>query len=245
MGTSFFLPDLLDLPELPHLLILIRIMSRNRSMAILVGGLDSAVLSATHARRGMTVYPVYIQEGFRWEPAERLGIRRFFKALSERLPIQPLTTLTLPMAPLFGTHWALPSSSPVPGPQTPDEAVYLPGRNVGLLTLGGLFCATHDLSLLAIGLLKNNPFRDSRPAFLKQVERTIKLGTGHAMKIVSPLSRHSKGDVIRQGQAWPLHLTVSCLNPKGSLHCGRCNKCAERKKGFFDAGVRDRTRYRP
>ena len=29
------------------------------------------------------------------------------------------------------------------------------------------------------------------------------------------------------------------------LHCGQCNKCAERQKGFRDAGVRDQNRYLP
>ena len=46
------------------------------------------------------------------------------------------------------------------------------------------------------------------------------------------------------GQRMPLEFTFSCLNPKGYDHCGECNKCVERKKAFFAAGVFDKTRYK-
>jgi 7-cyano-7-deazaguanine synthase len=29
----------------------------------------------------------------------------------------------------------------------------------------------------------------------------------------------------------------------GERHCGRCNKCAERRKAFADAGIADGTPY--
>jgi 7-cyano-7-deazaguanine synthase len=36
---------------------------------------------------------------------------------------------------------------------------------------------------------------------------------------------------------------VSCIKPRGAVHCGRCTKCAERVEGFRLAGVPDPTRY--
>ncbi|MDO8730180.1 MAG: 7-cyano-7-deazaguanine synthase, partial [Candidatus Omnitrophota bacterium] len=41
----------------------------------------------------------------------------------------------------------------------------------------------------------------------------------------------------------PWEKTFSCLNPKDHRHCGRCQKCAERRAGFRAAGVTDPTRY--
>jgi 7-cyano-7-deazaguanine synthase len=38
-------------------------------------------------------------------------------------------------------------------------------------------------------------------------------------------------------------LTFSCLAPQGRRHCGRCNKCAERKRAFRQAGIPDPTKY--
>jgi 7-cyano-7-deazaguanine synthase len=41
----------------------------------------------------------------------------------------------------------------------------------------------------------------------------------------------------------PLALTLSCMNPRDSRHCGQCSKCRERRDAFRDAGVPDPTAY--
>ena len=41
----------------------------------------------------------------------------------------------------------------------------------------------------------------------------------------------------------PLALTLSCMNPQGDRHCGRCSKCRERRDAFREAGVADPTDY--
>jgi 7-cyano-7-deazaguanine synthase len=45
------------------------------------------------------------------------------------------------------------------------------------------------------------------------------------------------------GRDLPLELTFSCIAPAGELHCGRCNKCAERRAAFREADREDRTSY--
>jgi 7-cyano-7-deazaguanine synthase len=40
-----------------------------------------------------------------------------------------------------------------------------------------------------------------------------------------------------------LRHTFSCLSPVVDRHCGDCNKCAERRRGFLRAGVTDETPY--
>ena len=41
----------------------------------------------------------------------------------------------------------------------------------------------------------------------------------------------------------PLALTLSCMNPQGDRHCGRCSKCRERQDAFRVAGLPDPTEY--
>ena len=53
----------------------------------------------------------------------------------------------------------------------------------------------------------------------------------------------NKRQVMALGRELPLELTMSCIAPVGELHCGRCNKCAERKAAFADAAMADRTPY--
>jgi 7-cyano-7-deazaguanine synthase len=48
---------------------------------------------------------------------------------------------------------------------------------------------------------------------------------------------------MQRGRFLPLELTFSCMRPLDGRHCGDCNKCAERRKAFRDAGLPDRTPY--
>jgi 7-cyano-7-deazaguanine synthase len=76
--------------------------------------------------------------------------------------------------------------------------------------------------------------------------RALSLGLAHPIQIEAPFSDLHKADVIRMGVALdvPLELTLSCMQPAGGLHCGRCSKCRERRDAFREAGVDDPTRYK-
>ncbi|MBI4343187.1 MAG: 7-cyano-7-deazaguanine synthase, partial [Candidatus Omnitrophica bacterium] len=66
---------------------------------------------------------------------------------------------------------------------------------------------------------------------------------GVPLRILTPLRRLTKVEVIQRSREAPLALTFSCLRPRGRRHCGRCNKCAERQRAFRQARVADPTRY--
>ena len=75
--------------------------------------------------------------------------------------------------------------------------------------------------------------------------RALSLGLAHSIVVEAPFASREKREVIRLGVELgvPLELTLSCMNPQGGRHCGRCSKCRERRDGFNAAGVEDRTRY--
>ena len=99
------------------------------SAAVLVsGGLDSAVLTVNLTRHYTRVYPVYISHGLYWEQSELACLSAFLEAIDNR-GIQPLVTLDLPVQDIYGSHWSV-TGEDVPDERTPDEAVYLPGRNL-------------------------------------------------------------------------------------------------------------------
>jgi 7-cyano-7-deazaguanine synthase len=66
---------------------------------------------------------------------------------------------------------------------------------------------------------------------------------GGRLRLLRPFERLGKDEVLRRGTGLPLELTLSCLRPVGDRHCGACNKCAERRRGFRDAGRADLTAY--
>ena len=208
------------------------------------GGLDSCALIGRLARAGRRVVPIYIAGGLRWETVERYWLCCVLRRLAaERLRVEPLVDLALPVNDLYGRHWST-GANTVPGAVSSDEAVYLPGRNLLLTVKAALYCAQHDLPQLAIGVLRGNPFTDSSERFFRQVSAAVQTAVGRRVSILRPLARRSKADVIRQGRSLPLHLSFSCLRPQGRRHCGRCNKCAERRRAFRAAGVPDRTIYK-
>jgi 7-cyano-7-deazaguanine synthase len=205
-------------------------------------GLDSAVLAALEARTAR-MHPVYISTGLAWETEELAAVERVL-ASGAYCDAAPLARLSFPVGDLYpSTHWAIRGEPP--GFETPDEDVYLTGRNITLLSKAGIHCAQQSISRLAIGPLAGNPFPDATPAFFTAMAKALSLGLSHPIDIVAPLSAMHKSDVIRLGieLGVPLALTMSCMNPDDGKHCGRCSKCRERQHAFRESRTADPTEY--
>ena len=205
------------------------------------GGLDSSVMLARIAERHPRVFPVYIRTGLIWESHEIAVLRRFIKAVGIK-SIQPLTVLEIPMNDIAGGHWSM-TGRKIPGYRAALSSNYIPGRNLTLLAKAAVFCARNRIGEVAMALLEANPFPDGRPIFFQAVARAVDLGVGLRLKISTPWVGKTKPEVIALGRGLPLHLTVSCIKPRGAVHCGRCTKCAERVAGFRISGLPDPTRY--
>jgi 7-cyano-7-deazaguanine synthase len=214
-----------------------------QSAVLLSAGLDSAVLAAAEARTG-TVLPIYVSTGLAWEDEELRALDRLLAQPPYAGRLAPLARLTFPVGDLYpATHWALRGEPPAF--DTPDEDVYLTGRNVVLLSKAAIYCAQHRITRIAIGPLAGNPFPDATDAFFAAMSRALSLGLAHPIDVAAPFVAMDKSDVIRLGVELgvPLALTLSCMNPRDGLHCGRCSKCRERRDAFHEAGVADPTAY--
>jgi 7-cyano-7-deazaguanine synthase len=132
-----------------------------------------------------------------------------------------------------------------PAFDTPDEDVYLEGRNIVLVAKAAVLCARMGLDRIALGTLEGNPFPDATPRFLETMGRALSEGLAAPIALAAPFSHLHKEDVIRLGLELgvPLAQTLSCMNPAGDAHCGRCSKCRERRDAFIAAGVADPTTY--
>src|SRR3984893_8035686 len=166
---------------------------------LLSGGLDSAVLLADEATRG-DVQPIYVSVGLAWEAAERAMVSQFLAQAHFSGRVRPLVSLSVDMRDVYAaSHWAVEGRPPAY--HTPDEDVYLPGRNIVLLGKAGVYCAAVRLDRLVLGTLAHNPFPDATPEFRDAMARALSLGLGHRLAIHAPYAGTSKADVIRRGAA--------------------------------------------
>jgi len=226
-------------------------MAERATAVLFSAGLDSAVLVADEAQRGH-VHPLYVSVGLAWEPAELATARRLLSEPPYGRRVHPLQPLRFTMEDVYPpTHWAIRGTPPAY--DTPDEDVYLTGRNLVLLSKAGTWCAEHEVSRIVLGPLAGNPFPDARPAFFAAMAEALSLGLDWAVEIDAPYRDLHKEQVIQRGVQLgvPFALTLSCMRPTGwegpsgapFRHCGACSKCRERRDAFEAAGVVDPTPY--
>lgn len=213
---------------------------RAHAAVLVSGGIDSAVLAGLWSRDRL-VQPIYVRCGLAWEEEESGHCRRFLGALKGH-NLLPLVELSQPVGDLYGDHWSL-SGNGVPGSDSPDEAVFLPGRNVLLLAKSLLLCHLRGIPRLGLAPLGANPFPDATPLFFRSIATVVNTAVGGAVEVEFPFLDKSKPEVLRLGRGMPLEHTFSCIRPVGGRHCGACNKCAERARAFAQSGMPDPTPY--
>ncbi len=205
------------------------------------GGLDSAILVADLMSEGREVTPIYVRFGLAWEDVEIRHLEQFLASL-DNPDAKPLVVLDLPVADIYGSHWSV-TGHDVPDDTSPDEAVYLPGRNLLLLAKSSVWCALNGIPTIALGTLAANPFPDADREFFAGFSAVAGRALGCPLEVVTPFAGRHKREVLEIGRKLALDLTFSCIAPRSQRHCGRCNKCAERKLAFSELGVADTTEY--
>ncbi len=130
---------------------------------------------------------------------------------------------------------------------------YVPARNTIFLSLALGWAEASGARDIYIGVnaLDYSGYPDCRPEFIDGFEKLAELATkagveGAPFRIRAPLQHMTKADIVREGARLGLDmgLSWSCYDPApGGLHCGLCDSCRLRAKGFEEAGVPDPTQY--
>jgi 7-cyano-7-deazaguanine synthase len=130
---------------------------------------------------------------------------------------------------------------------------YVPARNTIFLSLAlGLAEASGARDLfIGVNALDYSGYPDCRPEFVAEYEKLANLATragveGQPFTIHAPLQHMSKADIVREARRLGLDagLSHSCYDPlPDGRHCGRCDACRLRAKGFDEAGIADPTNY--
>ena len=161
------------------------------------------------ASQGRQVTPIYVRFGLAWEDVEVRHLERFLASLP--FPdIRALVVLDLPVADIYGTHWSV-TGRGVPDDDSPDEAVYLPGRNLLLLAKSSVWCALNGIPTVALGTLAANPFPDADREFFAGFSALAGRALGCPLEVVTPFAGLAKHEVLEVGRQFQLELTFSCI----------------------------------
>ncbi len=218
------------------------------AVALVSGGLDSMVSAALAREAGYRLLALSVDYNQRHR-VELAAARRVAAALgAERHVVLPLDLAA------FGGS-ALTDDVPVPksGVGEGIPVTYVPARNTVFLSLALGWAEAAGARDLYIGVnaLDYSGYPDCRPEFIAAFERLAELATkagveGTPFRIHAPLQHMTKADIVREAARLGLDAGISwsCYDPApGGLHCGLCDPCRLRRKGFEEACVSDPTAY--
>ena len=219
-----------------------------RSVVLLSGGLDSAVILAVAMGECDEVYALTVRYGQRHEIEIDCA-----RAIAGDAGVREHRIVDLDLASWGGS--SLTGNGAVPkdrdGSRASEEvpSTYVPARNTILLSLALAWAEVLGATAIYIGVHTQDAggYPDTRPEYLDAFGRLSSLATragleGHAPEIRAPLVHKTKKEVISLGSSLGVDFakTSTCYDPLPSGQpCGRCDSCRLRAKAFAEAGETD------
>lgn len=222
--------------------------SPSPAVVLVSGGLDSMVSAATARAEGRAVLALSIDYNQRHR-VELEAAKRVAAALGAQRHI----ILPLDLSAFGGSALTADIAVPKDGVKPGIPVTYVPARNTIFLSLALGWAEAAGARDLYIGVnaLDYSGYPDCRPEFIAAFEGLAELATkagveGEPFTIHAPLQHMTKADIVREGARLGLDmgLSWSCYDPTPEgLHCGLCDSCRLRSRGFVEAGIADPTRY--
>ncbi|MFP5328716.1 MAG: 7-cyano-7-deazaguanine synthase QueC [Alphaproteobacteria bacterium] len=218
-----------------------------KAVVLLSGGLDSMVTAAIAREQGFDVLALTVNYGQRHSVELEAA-----KTIAARLASEHVL-LDLDLARFGGSALTDDIDVPKTGVGTAIPVTYVPARNTVLLSLALAWAEAAGARDLFIGVnaLDYSGYPDCRAEFIEAFEQLANLATkagveGDRFTVHTPLQHMSKADIAREAARLGLDagLSHSCYDPlPDGRHCGLCDSCRLRAKGFSEAGLPDPTRY--
>ena len=223
------------------------------AVVLLSGGLDSATALAMTRAAGRRCHALSFRYGQRH--AVELNAAA---AVAAALGAASARVIDIDLRGIGGS--ALTDAIDVPKGRDTHEigagipVTYVPARNTIFVAYALAVAEILGAGEIVVGVnvLDSSGYPDCRPEWLAAMQEVGRLGTragveGRGVKLVAPLIRMSKAEIIRAGAALGVDygLTHSCYDPDpDGAACGDCDACFLRRAGFEGAGLPDPTRYR-
>ncbi len=216
---------------------------------LLSGGLDSATCLAMASNAGAEVLALTIDYNQRHRRELEAA-----DALASHYRVARHIRLPLDLRGFGGSALTADIDVPKGGVEPGIPVTYVPARNTIFLSvaLGWAEAMGGADLLIGVNALDYSGYPDCRPEFIASFEAMANLATKAGVegtaryRVHTPLLALSKAGIVQAAAAEVLDIgmTWSCYDPTvDGKHCGRCDSCRLRQKGFAEAGVRDPTVY--
>ena len=242
-------------------------MTKKAAIVLLSGGLDSTVcLWWAKSKK----YSKFTCLTFEYGSKEESVLKQAAKKIGELASVDEHTFIMLDFLKDFskktGSTLAQASSKELPKltfKQLDDplvsrksaKAVWIPGRNLLFLSIAAAYAETLGNTvdiITGFNLEEGTTFPDNRKEFIDAFTQTASYGILNAkVRVICPLVGLNKAEIVQLGDKLhvPMHLSNSCYNPKGfdgsgkPIHCGSCESCLRRKRGFIESSINDLSAY--
>lgn len=218
------------------------------AVALISGGLDSMVAAARAREDGHRLLGLSID----YNQRHRLELDAA-RQVAQLLDAERHIILPLDLSAFGGSALTSDIAVPKTGVEPGIPVTYVPARNTIFLSLAlGWAEATGARDLyIGVNALDYSGYPDCRPEFIAEFEKLAEIATkagveGQPFRIHAPLQHMTKADIVREAARLGLDAGISwsCYDPTpDGLHCGLCDSCRLRSRGFEEAGIPDPTRY--
>ncbi|CAM8627965.1 MULTISPECIES: 7-cyano-7-deazaguanine synthase QueC [Sphingobium] len=218
------------------------------AVVLLSGGLDSMVAGGLAREQGYRILALSIDYNQRHRVELRAASR-----VAEALNAIRHIVLPLDLTAFGGSALTADIAVPKSGVGDQIPVTYVPARNAIFLslTLGLAEVAGASDIFIGVNALDYSGYPDCRPEFIDAFQKMATLATkagveGHPIRIQTPLQYMSKADIAREADRLGLDAGISwsCYDPTpDGKHCGLCDSCRLRSKGYQEAGLPDPTIY--
>jgi 7-cyano-7-deazaguanine synthase len=187
-------------------------------VTLVSGGLDSTLVACLAKEMGNTQYPLFIDYGQRARDKEIGACRRAMQRLDLPAPA---------IAGMSGFGELIRSGLTDKNLRIVEDA-FTPGRNTLFLLIAAAYGHQMGADAIAIGLLHEGTslFPDQTSAFLSAAETMLRFAIGRDIKVLAPLNKLMKQDVVALAKAKGIDETYSCHSGE-DIPCGQCIACKE------------------
>jgi 7-cyano-7-deazaguanine synthase len=222
------------------------------AVCVCSGGIDSTVAATIASHEGYDLHLFHASYGQRAEKREKEVVEK----IAAYLGAKDLKFVELPFLKELGGSALTDITREVPvakkvnlDEEKETPSTWVPCRNLVLLATASAYAEVISADALFVGFNAEEAraYPDNDKEFVERYNAVLEKAVASFSRpptVKAPLVDLFKPDIIKKGKEVeaPLHLTYSCYLG-GEKHCGICESCLHRRRGFKEAGVEDPTEY--